>query len=163
MEAAAWGFIGTLVGALASVGTTLLTTRHSNATRKESIQLERQEKFRVFQRDTLLELQDALHDVMRLTGKAHHLDLVAHNSGAEWGKTLLPEDVNEEIRLARRRLGIIVERVADDGMRAEIKAISLALTHTLHAPSKVEANRSLSRAGAEYLVDLPGFLGPPVS
>lgn len=151
MEAAAWGFIGTVVGALASVGTTLLTARHSNSIRKESVQLEREEKFRVFQRDTLLELQDALHDVMRLNGKALHLDTEAHMGGAEWGKTLLPEALNEDLRVARRRLGLVVERVGDDGMRAEIKAINLKLTHSTIARSRSDADRAFNEATAQYV------------
>jgi uncharacterized protein (DUF2235 family) len=88
MDSAIWGLIGTIVGAAASVITTWLTasneTKREQAARRE----ERFERARDFQRQTLIELQDVLHDTVRLVSKAHHEDCMAAKNGQSWGKNV---------------------------------------------------------------------------
>jgi hypothetical protein len=74
MESAIWGLIGTVVGALASIGTTWLTTISSSKLQKEKAQEDRLERANAFQRETLLELQEALHDTLRLVSRAYIQD-----------------------------------------------------------------------------------------
>ena len=123
MESAIWGLIGTVIGAAASLGTTYLTNRHAAKLQSDSQVLERQEKSRAFQRETLLELQNSLHDAIRLTSLVHLEDAKAHASGSPWGKTYLPNDLAEEVRLSKRRVMLFVERVADDSVRKLIKDV----------------------------------------
>jgi hypothetical protein len=77
VDPAAWGVIGTAVGALASIGTTWLTNRNSANLQASAKAAERVETQRAFQRQTLLELQDAFHDAIRLAARVHLEDCKA--------------------------------------------------------------------------------------
>jgi hypothetical protein len=74
MDAAAWGFIGTLFGALvgasASIGINIITS-HAATLQSTASKEAREEQRRVFQRETLLQLQDEFHRYMRLMMRTH--------------------------------------------------------------------------------------------
>lgn len=143
MEAATWGFIGTLAGAIigaaASIVTTVLTSRNAIHLQRETDSLERSERARAFQRDNLLEMQDALQDALRLMGRAHLEDQAAFRREGNWGRGMLSDDTDENIRLANRRLSALVERVADDSLRSKLKDIHKRLNRPLFATSEEEA------------------------
>src|SRR5688500_8397603 len=140
MEAAVWGFIGTVVGALASLGATLLSTRNTASMQASASSLERAETARAFQRNKLLELQDALHDSMRLVARGHREDEAAFRATVSCGKHALSEEVNESERLARRRTLILIERIADDALRTDLKNLNESLIHVFIADSKAGAD-----------------------
>jgi hypothetical protein len=142
MEAALWGFIGTLVGALASIGTTWLSIRQASSLQVSASKLARMEARRVFQRDTLLELQEAVLDLMRLIAQGDSEDRAEHRKTGIWGKQSLTPEVNEGQRLAHRRLTILIQRVADDELRSELKAFHSALSKVTFASSAKEAENS---------------------
>ncbi|MEQ9266295.1 MAG: hypothetical protein RLN81_13785 [Balneolaceae bacterium] len=75
MEPAAWGILGTLIGALASIGTTFINNGHNSRISKE----EREEKLRIesnaFQRETLLRLLDEIDEFTVLVIEFHILDI----------------------------------------------------------------------------------------
>lgn len=146
MESAVWGFIGTIVGALASIGTTIVSGRNAASMQASASSLERAERHRSFQRNTLIELQDALHDLMRLVAKGHYEDEMAYRETGNWAATRLSEEVNEGQRLAHRHLLILVERVADEALRAELKQLSVSLGEVSLARSQTSANTSLEKA-----------------
>jgi hypothetical protein len=107
MDAATWGFIGTLagavIGATASICTTLVSSWNASRLQQNADYLERIERARAFQRDNLLALQDSLQDAMRLAARAHLEDAVAAN----FGKSMLSEEVNQNILLSNRKLSIL--------------------------------------------------------
>lgn len=154
MEAAVWGFIGTVVGALASLGGTWLTNHNARKLHAEALKLERDEKSRAFQRDTLIGLQDALHDLLRLIARGHHEDTLALRESGKWGRKFLSNEVSNGQMLARRHMLILLERVSDDGLRSLVKVLNARLTETSLATSEDEANRlwdSTSMQGLETL------------
>ena len=73
MEPATWGaigaLIGTVVGAAASVVTAYIATRHAASLQAADDQARRRDQGRAFQRDTLLALQEALSDLLRLEAR----------------------------------------------------------------------------------------------
>ncbi|MBC8651066.1 hypothetical protein GYM54_17630 [Pseudomonas sp. MTM4] len=146
MEAAFWGFVGTIVGALASMITTILSTRNSSWLHKQAVEQERDEIKRAFQRETLIELQDVLHDLMRLITQGHLEEARAHQADKAWKEILLSEDVNNGQRLARRRLVILIERIANDELRDNLKSVNSELCNSLFATSRMEADRHLQIA-----------------
>jgi hypothetical protein len=152
VEPALWGFVGTLVGAIvgasASIVTTMITTRNATRLRREVDSLERLERARAFQRDNLLQVQDVLLDAMRLMGRAHMEELLEFRRSGNWGKGYLSDEVNEKILLANRRMFALVERIADDSLRLELKTIHTKLNGTLSATSDVEADTLLNEAAA---------------
>ncbi|MFI8979360.1 hypothetical protein [Ectopseudomonas khazarica] len=139
MEAAAWGLIGTIIGALASVLTSFLAFKNQAWLHKKNTEQERDSKRRDFQRETLLELQDVIHDLMRLITQGHLEDVKAHLLGGEWGKNFISEEINEGQRLARRKLIILIERVADNKLRENLKELNRALPSQSNTPSMEHA------------------------
>lgn len=142
MEAAAWGFVGTLVGALASVGTTWLSTRNSYNIQGARLKEERAERAKAFQRETLVALQEAIHDALRLNARAHMEDFEAHRRSGEWGRSFLSPEVNEGIRIANRKVSVLVERVSDEPLRISVKALTGLATRGLFERSEAEAERN---------------------
>ncbi|MGH1451353.1 MAG: hypothetical protein ACRBBM_18265 [Pseudomonadaceae bacterium] len=154
MEAAVWGFIGTLVGALASLGGTWLTNHNARTLHAEALKLERDEKARAFQRDTLIALQDAVHDLLRLIARGHHEDILAFRETGKWGKTLLTNEVSDGQMLARRHMLILLERVLNDALRTQVKDLNAKLTEISFAVNETDAHRlwdSASIHGLEVL------------
>lgn len=154
MEAAVWGFIGTVVGALASLGGTWLTNRNASSLHAEALKIERDDKFRIFQRDTLIALQDAVHDLMRLIAKGHHEDTLAFRKSGEWGKNYLSSEVSDGQMLARRHMLILLERVSDDELRSEVKQLNAKLTEVSFANSQDLANQIWDAASMQGLATL---------
>jgi len=162
MDAAAWGFVGALAGAIvgagASVTTTVVTARSSADLQAQADVLERTERARAFQRDNLLAVQDALQDVARVAGRVHHEDLTAHRAGADWGKTLLSSELDEAALVANRRLTALVERIQDDSLREEIRATHSEFTWIAMARSQSDAEAHMA-AGGEMFLAAMGHLG----
>ena len=143
MESAVWGLIGTVVGALASIATTWLTITSSNKLQDQKVREERQERANAFQRETLLELQDAVHDVMRLEHRAYFEDCMSLRAGIIWSKATLSDELNEGKRLAKRRVTLLVERVADEDVRKQVKALMKSASLVALAKEQEEANALL--------------------
>lgn len=158
MDAAIWGLLGTIVGGLVSIATTWLTTKTSYLLQQEKTVEERAELARSFQRQTLLDLQEAIHDALRLLTRAYLEDCDAQSESTEWGRGMLSEEVNEGVRLAQRRVSILIERVADTDLRTQVKVLMSQVPkvllsrredearHYLHGISD-EANRVLEGIG----------------
>jgi hypothetical protein len=120
-----------VVTLLIGIGTTSLTdwikyrrdvTREREsreATRKE----QRFERRVTFQRQTLLELQEACVNLARATGASHHKDGMAFRETGKWQKQLLPEDLDEEYRLCQVRVQTLSVRVRDDDIRKLAKEL----------------------------------------
>ena len=158
MAAALWGFIGTLVGALASIGATWLSIGQASSLQASASKLARTETRRVFQRDTLLELQEAVLDLMRLIAQGDSENRAAHRKTGIWGKQSLTPEVNEGQRLAHRRLTILIQRVADDALRSELKRFHSALSKVTLAPSAKEAEHIFNTL-SDHLTQVLELLG----
>lgn len=149
MYAAVWGLLGTLVGAFASMATTWLTTRSSYLLQQEKTREERGQIARAFQQQTLLDLQEAIHDALRLVTRAHIEDSKAAIATGQWGKSRISDDLDEEIRLAHRRVSLLVERVADTNLRMQVKALMSHVAEVLFSSSEREADHHLSESYKE--------------
>ena len=146
MDAAAWGVIGTAVGALASIGTTWLTNLNNANLQTSAKAAERVEIQRAFQRQTLLELQDAFHDAIRLVARVHHEDCKAEREGTPWGQNYLPDGLAEDLRLACRRVMLLVERVTDESLRQQIKSVMVLAYSVTDSSSRAEAAHRFDQA-----------------
>lgn len=128
MEAALWGLLGTIAGAAASIATTVIASRNAASLQSMAAATEREEKARAFQRETLIELQDALHDELRAVALVYMTDEAAYQESGTWGKKMLGEELNNRVHLAGRRTLLLSERVADDDLRGHIKSLRGRLT-----------------------------------
>ena len=154
MDAATWGFIGTLVGtvigATTSISTTAIYSWNASRLQRNADSLERLERARAFQRDNLLELQDALQEAMRFMGRAHCEDQVAYKKSGNWGKSMLSDEVDQNILLSNRKMSVLTERVADDKLRSELKQIHQKITNCFSANSEIEAKAIVEDTASAY-------------
>ncbi|MDP1926404.1 MAG: hypothetical protein Q8K57_16660 [Thiobacillus sp.] len=150
-SSALWGLLGTVVGALASIATTWLAARSSHELERAKSREDRKEQARTFQRQTLLELQDAVHDAIRFVKRAQHADLLAHRSGQDWSKIKLPEELDTGVSLALRRVFLLVERVADDQLRASVKQFTEHVTQVLLAHTEQESRAHLDKTTLQVM------------
>jgi hypothetical protein len=74
-----------------------------------------------FQRQTLLELQDALMDIGRSAGEMHHADRMAYVKSGAWQKQRYPEVLSEKNRTAYARTSMLTGRVRDAVVRDLVK------------------------------------------
>lgn len=159
MDAALWGLIGTVVGALSSIVTTWLSAKSGSAQQEARASTERLHKAMEFQRVTVLELQEALHDALRLLTRAYLEDVASSRAGKPWSEAMLGEQLNEDLRLSFRRVSILVERVSNDSLRQEVKTLMTIAQLALHARSEKDAEFELTRCQNEALrvLELLGY------
>jgi len=155
MEAATWGFIGTVLGAVvgasASILTTLISGRNSARLQEKADTLQRLERAREFQRNNLLELQDSLSQQMRMIGRAHLEDVeYFRKSGSGERSNLLSVELDQELMLSSRRVAILTERIYDDSLRDNLKELRQNMTNVLMAKSKNESREMLQQASDRF-------------
>jgi hypothetical protein len=148
MEAGIFGLLGALIGACASTATSFLSNKHAINMQSSANSLERHEKARAFQRDNMLACQEQMQVVGRLTAKAFHEDAMALRSGTAWRKHMLPQQLDEDLAANQRKLSVLIERVADDELRKELKSLTRLLNDVTNAPSFQEAESALGNAMA---------------
>jgi hypothetical protein len=132
MESALWGLVGTVVGAAASILTTTLTAWNAARLHRETHSTERLERSRAFQRETLLELQDTIQIAMRFVGQVFHAGAMDFKRTGKWGSEPISDEIDEGLRRANMRLTALIERVADDSLRAACRDVHSKMN--LHRP-----------------------------
>lgn len=119
---------------------------------------DRAERANSFQRETLLALQEALHDAFRLYSRAYLERRIAVADGANWQQTRLSDEVNEGVRLGQRQTSILIERISNDALRECCKTLmnhgAEALLSSSHEDAEArhfaaldEATRTLEQLG----------------
>jgi len=151
MDAAAWGFIGavvgTVVGASTSILTTLLSGRNSARLQEKADTLERLERAREFQRNNLLELQDSIFQSMRLIVRVHLEDIDHYRKGEDSKRSnLLSEELSQELMISNRKMAILTERIADSPLRNNLRELRQEMTGVLIAKSKTDSKEKLDNA-----------------
>lgn len=147
MGTAVWGLIGTVVGAIASIGAAWLAAHSTSGREFAKLQADRTDRAHAFQRQNLIDLQDALHDYMRLLYLAHLHDKAAYSVGAAWGTILLEDGLDAELRIANRRVSILIERISSDALRAGVKKLMGSATRVLLAKSEEASSLGIQQIG----------------
>jgi len=148
MDAATWGFVGTLVGAivgsLASILTTLITGWNTRKLQSHSDSLLRLERSREFQRTNLLELQEALALNMRLVARAHLENIAYYRNNPESSAIpKLSETLDQEIAQSNRRVSLLTERLIHGQLRASIKELRRMMAEGFLPRSAQESDSAL--------------------
>lgn len=143
MDDSIWGFIGVIVGAIigasASIVTTILSSNNAVRLQQGADSQERMERARAFQRETLISVQDCFNDALHLMMKIYLTDVDDNNKGAVWRKSPLNKDIDEKHRDINRNLLILSERIADDSLREELSLLQSNILKAYLAPSRKEA------------------------
>ena len=155
MEPMTWGFIGTLagtiIGASVSIFTTIIAASNSRKLQKEAASFERLERAREFQRNNLIEFQDALSSGMRLIARAHIEDIESFRKNKNSSRSeLLSEELNEDIRRSTRKLVILTERIANDLLREDIKKLRGEMSLVLIANNENESTATMHKAAITF-------------
>jgi hypothetical protein len=163
-----WVLVGLpVIGYLAAVGTEYMRGRQTLEREREPRRHERQtgrsDARDAFERDTLLELQDALAEFARNCGKIQHLDEMEYRESGVWGRQLLGDEVGGEGSLEYiRRIQRLRVRVLDDNIRARVREyIDHASASTIGAmrdePAASARARSVSHWAAATDTYMPLF------
>jgi hypothetical protein len=94
------------------------TTQRDREAREAAQQDQLSERRASFQRQTLLDLQEAMMQLVRMAGAVHHQDVMAYRKTGKWQKQLFGEELSESARLAAARSSMLSVRVRDDSIRA---------------------------------------------
>src|ERR1051325_6139626 len=76
-----------------------------------------------FQRETLLKLQEAAHELARATGAMYYQDVMAHRGSGEWRKNQYSSDLGERYAAAQSQTLMLSERVRDEAVRAAVREL----------------------------------------
>lgn len=138
MDAMTWGFVGTVVGATASIATTAITSWNTLKISQNTKKQDREERARVFQRETLLELQVEMRSYMRSCSLAYRADMKNFKDTGEWG-TPLPEDINEQLLDLNSKTAILILRVSNDELRCKLSEWKSTATKCHMAKNEYDA------------------------
>ena len=108
------------------------------------------ERQTTFQRQTLLDLQEAIMQLVRCAGAMHHQDVMAFRETGEWRKQLFEEELNENARLATARTSMLAVRVRDASVR---DLVAVVRSHSVNAglsASQAEGDRELYAMATEF-------------
>ena len=154
MEPITWAFLGTLggavVGALTSIATTTINSRNSFSLQSVKAQEDRDERRRVFQRETLLEIQDCFHQLMRFAAKIYLADVGAARLGKKWGDNRLDPDLDESFRLQNQKLNCLLERIFDNDLRAELRSLHSKVSSIAYTEDRIEAEAVHHQSAAHF-------------
>jgi uncharacterized coiled-coil protein SlyX len=70
-----------------------------------------------FQRETLINLQDAVVKLSRTAGRMHHLATMEQRKTGKWGGHLFSEDLDDDAHHANVTIMVLTSRVRDDRIR----------------------------------------------
>lgn len=138
MEAITWGFVGTLVGAAASIATTVITSWNTLRISQNSKAQDREESARAFQRETLLELQIEILNLLRASYQAYSADRQSFKDTGQWG-ALLPESLNEKLLELNAKTSILIQRVSSDELREKLTELKAYVTKCNLAENEYDA------------------------
>ncbi|WP_027250713.1 hypothetical protein [Photobacterium halotolerans] len=150
MEAVTWGFIGTIIGALASIATTAITSWNSHILSNKAKEHEKKEAANAFQRETILELQVELLEYFRSCCQIYRDDKINFENTEQWGRPI-SEELNVQNRALNAKTSILVQRVVNDELRASLQVLKDNCTKCLMAKDEPEATAYHLIASDDYI------------
>jgi hypothetical protein len=108
------------------------------------------ERRTAFQRQTLLDLQEAALQLVRTAGAMNHQDVMAFRKTGKWQKQLYDEALSEDSRLANARTSMLAVRVRDDSVRDLMAVVKNHAWNAGMCASLEEGDRALNAMAAEF-------------
>jgi hypothetical protein len=106
---------------------------------RRDILLERRSQF---QRQTLLDLQDAVMKLVRTTGEMQHLDIMSSRAGERWHEKPYPNDLDQRAHSAAVQTTVLGVRVSDESIRNLLKQLKAGTNGVLFSRNLNEAERA---------------------
>jgi hypothetical protein len=126
------------------------TTEREREARAAARQDERANRRVAFQRQTLLDLQEAMMQLIRSAGAMHHRDVMEFRKTGKWQKQLFGEELNENARLANARTSMLAVRVRDDPVRDLVQTVKSHAIAAAMCGSQEEGERAMTAMGAAF-------------
>lgn len=127
MDPLTWGFIGTLigtvVGASASIVTTIINSRNVSKNQNKLEIYKRQEIFREFQRDNYLKIQENIYKALGIINLMHIQGMQKLDDTGEWHEESPNSENYNELMAVIRDLMMYLERIENEKLRGEIRVI----------------------------------------
>jgi hypothetical protein len=101
-----------------------------------------------FQRQTLLDLQEACMKLIRNAAQQHHADIMAFKQTGKWQRHLLPAEVNEAGGEAQRATAVLTVRILDPEIRKLADELKSACAGLGKVDSLATGDGLLEHAGA---------------
>ena len=101
-----------------------------------------------FQRETLLNLQDAVAKLARAAGRMNFLDEMEYRKTGKWGGFLFPEDLDQDAHQANVTTMLLTSRVRDDHIRQMANELRGHASRVGISPSKEDETKALESMGA---------------
>lgn len=120
-------------------------TREREA-RAEARKLQLFERRSDFQRETLLNLQEAVLQLSRAVGRIHHLNEMEFRKTGKWGNNLFPEDLDNGAYEASVKTLMYMMRVRDDNIRELMKKFRSHANHVGICRSRGEGTLAIQEA-----------------
>ncbi|SEM36733.1 hypothetical protein SAMN05216319_3788 [Duganella sp. CF402] len=111
---------------------------------------ERDERRRAFQRETILQVQDCFHDLMRFSARIYLSDLEAYRTNKDWKKNRLGPDLDEGFRLQNQKLSCLVERVFDDNLRSELRSLHSTVSSIAYSENREHAEAIHHESASQF-------------
>lgn len=120
----------------------------TNAPPSKAAQIEADERRRRdFQRETLLELQEVLHELGRAYAALHYADVSHFRKAGSWTpRPMLGEELNERSMEAHRRSSTLVARIDDDLLRGFVRELKDRGFDLLSAKSEEQSGEALDKS-----------------
>lgn len=100
------------------------------------------DKRKAFQHRTAVELQETIYEMMRTSLAMYFSDTMAYRATGQWGRNRAPVDIDEQNRVQRARVNVLLERMEDANLRQNIEAIVSTTAAMMTARSESEANQA---------------------
>lgn len=141
MDAALWGFLGTLVGAAASFLATYFSAKYAAKSQGEAAAKERAVREQLLQRETLIELQNELNNLLRANALIFMDDMKQALEGQPWPELVANVEAGEAARRAFSQVSVLNSRVTNDTVRIEVGKVRDLLNIALNAHDRNDAER----------------------
>lgn len=139
-DAALWGFLGTLVGAVVSFAATFLTAKNAANLQKEVAARESLVREQLMQRENYIELQIELNNLLRANAAIFVDDVERSKKGEAWPEIVTDADLSESARRAFAQVSMLNSRVTAHQVRQEVLNVRERLNFCLEARTYEEAH-----------------------
>ncbi len=123
-------FIGYAAGWLSEWLQHRRASQRERDARLDARQDQLRERRATFQRQTLLDLQESLLQLVRSAAVMHHQDVMAYRKTGNWQKQLYDNEISEDFRLAHARTTMLSVRVRDDTVRDLVNTLKSHATNS---------------------------------
>ena len=148
MDPLTWGFIGTLIGTVVGASASIFTTIiNASTVSKNQNKLEiykREEIFREFQRDNYLKIQESTYKAHRLVSLLHVQDMQNLKDSGQWQQGILNAENSNELLYTVQDLMMYLERIQNEKVREEIRNLTGKMLKVSHTSDLKESNQLLA-------------------